>query len=77
MARRESPNIVLNLIVMIADDHPLIRSGLRTLLGSVADIEVVGEVVSGEEAIRQVAASQPDVILMDIQNRPESHDDHL
>jgi DNA-binding NarL/FixJ family response regulator len=52
--------------VLIADDHPLFRDGVRTLLQSVPDTEVVGEAATGEEAIAQAAALQPDVILMDL-----------
>ncbi len=53
--------------VLIADDHPLFRDGLRALLTSTADAEVAGEAATGDEAIAQAAALQPDVILMDIQ----------
>jgi DNA-binding NarL/FixJ family response regulator len=52
--------------ILIADDHPLFRDGLRALLNSVADTEVVGEATSGEEAIGIAASLQPDIILMDI-----------
>jgi DNA-binding NarL/FixJ family response regulator len=52
--------------VLIADDHPLFRDGLRALLNSVGDTEVVGEAKSGDEAIAQADLLQPDIILMDI-----------
>lgn len=52
--------------VMIADDHPMFRKGLRGLLTSIADIEVVGEASEGEEAIALAAQAQPNVALMDI-----------
>lgn len=52
--------------VLIADDHPMFRDGLRTLLTSVPETEIVGEVSTGNEAIEQAAALQPDVILMDL-----------
>ncbi len=55
------------LRILIADDHTLFREGLRSLLASVADTEVVGEAATGQDAIDQAAALQPDVILMDIQ----------
>ena len=55
-----------HLRVLIADDHPVFRDGLRTLLASVPETEVVGEVSTGDEAIVQAAALQPDVILMDL-----------
>ncbi len=53
--------------VLIADDHTLFRDGLRALLASIPDIEVVGEAASGQEALRLAVEFQPDVILMDIQ----------
>jgi DNA-binding NarL/FixJ family response regulator len=53
--------------VLIADDHALFRDGLRALLASIPDIEVVGEASSGKEALAQAVDHQPDVILMDIQ----------
>lgn len=52
--------------VLIADDHPLFRDGMRGLLGSLPDMEVVGEASSGEQAIVLARQLQPDVILMDI-----------
>jgi DNA-binding NarL/FixJ family response regulator len=57
---------VEHLRVLIADDHPVFRDGLRTLLASVPETEVVGEASTGDEAIAQAAALQPDVILMDL-----------
>jgi DNA-binding NarL/FixJ family response regulator len=51
--------------VLIADDHPLFRDGLRGLLESVG-IEVVGEAATGEEAVERAEALQPDVVLMDL-----------
>ena len=55
------------LRILIADDHPLFRSGLRALLGAVPDTTVVGEATTGEEAIALAAEFQPDVVVMDIQ----------
>ncbi len=52
--------------ILIADDHPLFRDGLRALLESVPDMQVIGEVATGNEVIAQAQALQPDVILMDI-----------
>ena len=52
--------------VLIADDHAVVRQGLRTFLELQADIEVVGEAADGEEALAQAAALQPDVVLMDL-----------
>ena len=53
--------------VLIADDHGVFRWGLRTLLGSEPDIEVVGEAATGREVLERAAELQPDIILMDIQ----------
>lgn len=52
--------------IMIVDDHRLMRDGLSMLLSQHSDIEVVGTVESGEEAINACAAQSPDVVLMDI-----------
>jgi DNA-binding NarL/FixJ family response regulator len=55
------------LRILIADDHPLFRKGMRTLLESLPDMEVVGEAATGEEAVERAVALQPDVVLMDLQ----------
>ncbi len=55
------------LRLLLADDHPLFRKGMRTLLGVVPDFAIVGEAATGAEAIETAAAVQPDVILMDLQ----------
>ena len=52
--------------LLIADDHADFRDGLRALLESVADLEVVGEAATGEEAVTLATRLQPDVVLMDI-----------
>jgi DNA-binding NarL/FixJ family response regulator len=52
---------------LIADDHPVFRSGLRTLLAAEELVEVVGEAVDGREAIELADSLQPDVVVMDIQ----------
>lgn len=52
--------------LLIADDHPLFRDGLRALLESVPGMQVLGEVTTGNEVIAQAQALQPDLILMDI-----------
>jgi DNA-binding NarL/FixJ family response regulator len=53
--------------VMVVDDHPLVRGGLIALLGGEPDIEVVGAVGTGEEAVVVGMQTMPDVILMDVQ----------
>ena len=52
--------------VLLADDEPLVRSGLRALLSSEDDIEVVGEVADGAEVPTAVGRLRPDVVLMDV-----------
>lgn len=55
------------LRVLIADDHPLVRRGLRAALGGLDDLEIVGEATDGPEAVAQSVALRPDVVLMDLQ----------
>jgi DNA-binding NarL/FixJ family response regulator len=52
--------------VLIADDHPVVRQGLRTFLGVQEDIEVVGEATDGAEVVSRAEALTPDVILLDL-----------
>lgn len=52
--------------VFLVDDHEIFRNGLKQLINSEADMEVIGEASSGEDAIQQLAAIHPDVIIMDI-----------
>ena len=52
--------------VVIADDQPLVRTGLRMILSTEADIEVVGEAANGAEAVEFCATQKPDVVLMDV-----------
>ena len=56
--------------VLVVDDHTLFRDGLSAILMNVSDIEVVGEAGTGREAVSQVEALAPDVVLMDI-NMPD------
>jgi DNA-binding NarL/FixJ family response regulator len=57
---------VAKIRVLIADDHGLMRAGVRALLQATEDIEVVGEAEDGDEAIREVRRLEPDVVLMDV-----------
>ena len=52
--------------VLIADDHTIVRAGVRLLLEAEPDMEIVGEALTGEEAIRLVEKLRPTVVLMDI-----------
>lgn len=58
-----SPQVIR---VLLADDHKLFRAGIRALVQTVGDIEIVGEAEDGRDAVRMVAVHQPDVVLMDI-----------
>jgi DNA-binding NarL/FixJ family response regulator len=55
------------LRILIAEDHPLFRKGVMSLLSSVPDFEVVGESTTGEEAVVHAEQLQPDVVVMDLQ----------
>src|SRR4030042_882726 len=52
--------------ILIADDHALVREGICSLLARRKDIEVVGQAADGKQAVEQVRALAPDVVLMDI-----------
>jgi DNA-binding NarL/FixJ family response regulator len=52
--------------ILIADDHPIIREGLRIIIAMQKDMEIVGEAATGEEALTLYAALKPDVILLDL-----------
>ncbi|HET7273479.1 MAG TPA: response regulator transcription factor [Rubrobacter sp.] len=56
--------------VLVADDHPVFRRGMRAILGAEQDTESVGEAINGEEAIACALELRPDVILMDL-NMPQ------
>lgn len=55
-----------NIRVVLAEDHTIVRKGLRSLLDAEADIEVVGEAGDGRQAVQQVGELHPDIVLMDI-----------
>jgi DNA-binding NarL/FixJ family response regulator len=52
--------------VLLVDDHQMVRAGLTALLGATDDLTVVGEAADGAAALREVAAREPDVVLMDL-----------
>ncbi|MGH8885089.1 MAG: response regulator [Egibacteraceae bacterium] len=54
------------LKVLIADDHPVVHEGLRAVLSTLPDLELVGTAATGSEAITAAANSQPDIVVMDL-----------
>jgi len=52
--------------ILLVDDHPIVRQGLRTLLQGRQDWEVVGEASDGIEAVEKVESLQPDVVVLDV-----------
>jgi DNA-binding NarL/FixJ family response regulator len=52
--------------VLIADDHAVLRAGLKLLIGAESDMEVVGEAADGPEAVRRAQTTSPDVVLLDL-----------
>ncbi len=66
MPSAPNPSSAAPIRVVLADDHALVRAGMRSLLGGMAQVEVVGEAASGEEALVLAERERPDVVLMDI-----------
>src|SRR5258708_23051110 len=58
--------IVQKITVVLADDHTIVRQGLRKLLEAESDIEVVGEAETGREAVKLANKLRPNVVVMDI-----------
>ena len=52
--------------IVVVDDHPVVRDGIRGMLEREPDMAVVGEASSGDEALARIAAATPDVVLMDL-----------
>jgi DNA-binding NarL/FixJ family response regulator len=65
-------NDVATIRVVMADDHPMFRDGLRMALGTMAGVELVGEVGTGVDAVTEARRHRPDVVLMDL-NLPDLH----
>jgi DNA-binding NarL/FixJ family response regulator len=62
----DGSRVVTGLRLVIVDDHPVVRDGLRGMLGTQSDFEVVGEAAGGAEALTVVEATRPDVVLTDL-----------
>ncbi|MEM6338270.1 MAG: response regulator transcription factor [Bacteroidota bacterium] len=58
---------MLDVRVVLADDHPIMRSGLRQILASADGIQVVGAAGTGDDALRLVRSTQPDVLVLDME----------
>ena len=56
----------MTIRVYVVDDHALVRAGMRMILSAEADIEVVGEAECGEDALPQIRALKPDIVLCDL-----------
>ena len=56
----------MSVRVLIADDHKIMRAGLRSLLEKQTDIEVVGEADNGRKAVQMAQEKKPDVVVMDV-----------
>ncbi len=59
--------------ILLVDDHPVVRSGLRAMLAGQPDFELVGEAATGEEGVAAARRLRPDVVLMDLQLGPGMH----
>ena len=57
----------MTIRILIADDHPLVREGLRAALAPLPEVEIVAEAATGQEAIREAVLHRPDVVVMDLQ----------
>lgn len=62
----------MSIRILIADDHAVVRSGLRALLAADPELEVVGEAGDGDETLRLTAALGPDLVLLDISMPPDN-----
>jgi DNA-binding NarL/FixJ family response regulator len=56
----------MTIRVVVADDHPVVRDGLRALLTTLSTMELVAEATTGREAVRAAVVDKPDVLVMDL-----------
>lgn len=66
MRKRSDIAAVEQIRTVVADDHPVVREGLRALVNSQRDMKVVGEAANGSEAVQQFFQHRPDVLLLDL-----------
>ena len=64
--RESESSKIMSIKVMIVDDHPIVRNGLKAMLLSISDLELAGEAGSGSETVAHCLEAPPDVILMDM-----------
>jgi two-component system NarL family response regulator len=65
-AKRRVPNAGSAIRILLVDDHPLVREGLKRTLTSMVGVIVVGEAASGEEAVARARDLEPDLVIMDL-----------
>jgi len=65
-ARAAQKAYLMAVRILLVDDHPIVRQGLRTLLGRSAGLEVVGEAADGIEALDKIEVLEPDVVVLDV-----------
>ncbi len=66
MTAPSGPDAIPVIRILIADDHPVVREGMRALLSTQADFDVVGDAAAGDLAVTRAGELQPDVVLMDL-----------
>lgn len=66
LLRRATPNKMKKIRVLLVDDHMVVREGLRAMLATAEDLEIVGEAGDGWEAVRMVRTTAPEVVVMDV-----------
>jgi DNA-binding NarL/FixJ family response regulator len=67
MSKPDVPTSAMPIRIMIVDDHPFLREGVKAVVGGQADLTIVAEAATGEEAIGLYADHRPDIVLMDLQ----------